>query len=315
MNASQNNIFRGAGRNRGGFTLIELLVVISIIALLIALLLPALARAKKLANNVVCESNLRQLGLAYQEYITEYQHLVQGTAMSTANSSIAGRNWFVTMAPFIGSPAALVCPSTTINLVPDAWLWPPNDDVTPWRMGVSNPQVQINPAQLPPGYQALPHFFTWWSVPVLSCSYCLNEWMVDYEDTPPGVQTNQYVIPTNSTPSEFFPNSAIAPNSNTPLFGDGIVADAAPIDQWWTLPEPNLSTGFDFTGAECFWNPITSFVTLRHGPTTNFVFADDHAESVPLANVWNLNWQPNWQFQPQWWQAVRANIAAEETPN
>ncbi len=59
-------------KRRSGFTLIELLVVISIIALLIALLLPALARAKSLALRIQCASNLRQFGIALQEYANEY---------------------------------------------------------------------------------------------------------------------------------------------------------------------------------------------------------------------------------------------------
>ncbi|MHB1767966.1 MAG: type II secretion system protein [Phycisphaerae bacterium] len=55
------------------FTLIELLVVISIIALLIALLLPALARAKILAERIQCASNLQQLGIAMNEYANEFR--------------------------------------------------------------------------------------------------------------------------------------------------------------------------------------------------------------------------------------------------
>ncbi len=57
---------------RNGFTLVELLVVISIIALLIALLLPALARARSLALQIQCASNMQQIGLAMQEYANEY---------------------------------------------------------------------------------------------------------------------------------------------------------------------------------------------------------------------------------------------------
>lgn len=58
---------------RKAFTLVELLVVIGIIAALVAILLPALSKAKESANRVKCGANLKQLGVAFQLYTTDYK--------------------------------------------------------------------------------------------------------------------------------------------------------------------------------------------------------------------------------------------------
>ena len=67
---------RGASKilKRSGFTLIELIFVIAIIAILAALLLPALVRAKVQAQSAYCKNNLHQIGLAAQMYLADFRH-------------------------------------------------------------------------------------------------------------------------------------------------------------------------------------------------------------------------------------------------
>lgn len=65
-------------RIRQGFTLIELLVVVAIIALLIAILMPSLASARRNAQTTACLSNLRQLGITTRMYTMENQNTLPG---------------------------------------------------------------------------------------------------------------------------------------------------------------------------------------------------------------------------------------------
>jgi prepilin-type processing-associated H-X9-DG protein/prepilin-type N-terminal cleavage/methylation domain-containing protein len=74
-------------KSRHAFTLVELLVVIGIIALLIAILFPALSKARQAAQTTLCESNMRQLGLGYQMYCDANKGLLPQKGPDGSDSS------------------------------------------------------------------------------------------------------------------------------------------------------------------------------------------------------------------------------------
>ncbi|WP_425615579.1 DUF1559 domain-containing protein [Anatilimnocola sp. NA78] len=80
---------------RNGFTLVELLVVIAIIGVLVALLLPAVQAAREAARRMSCGSNLRQVGIALQNYHDTHGYF---PPRSFTNP---GRNWMLVILPYI----------------------------------------------------------------------------------------------------------------------------------------------------------------------------------------------------------------------
>jgi prepilin-type N-terminal cleavage/methylation domain-containing protein len=94
-----------------GFTLIELLVVVAIIALLAALLLPALTGSKEAARSARCKSNLRQLGFALNLYLQDNQEHYPREGISPGSFARSGL-WTIALSPTLaGTGNGLFCPS------------------------------------------------------------------------------------------------------------------------------------------------------------------------------------------------------------
>jgi len=120
---------------RRGFTLIELLVVIAIIAILAALLLPALSRAKLAAKRVHCASNLHQLGIALRLYVDEFKRY---PAFYSASGIPSARDyyWDAQTLPYAaGNKGVFLCPGLTLPrseaTVSNNW----NETMTGWPKG------------------------------------------------------------------------------------------------------------------------------------------------------------------------------------
>jgi len=88
---------------RRGFTLIELLVVIAIIAILAAILFPVYERARAKANSASCQSNLKQIGLAFLMYAQDYDELLpEGEGVYTRAAFPYYPTWDVGTEPYVG---------------------------------------------------------------------------------------------------------------------------------------------------------------------------------------------------------------------
>ncbi|MEN6308787.1 MAG: type II secretion system protein [Anaerohalosphaeraceae bacterium] len=242
-------------RSVRGFTLIELLVVIAVIAMLLAIIVPALKLAKEKAKNLSCRANVRSLSLALRLYSEQNKGRVftyyDGLYLNQISDQMGDLN------------KVRYCPSTIVDETVKVGEWGTSGKSWTWVNGVSRPEQG---------------------------SYGFNGWIYRY----PANYNNAWVESADNLKKFAYANTLDAPNSSSvPVFFDCLWVDAwpkhtdtVPVNLDLSQEPPARNTGGD--------NPVNNhmrrLMLRRHWGSSNISFLDGHVESVNLENLWGFKW-------------------------
>ena len=268
---------------RLAFTLIELLVVIAIMAILAALLLPALTRAKQQARSIYCKNNLHQIGLALQQYTidhdSKYPSVRTVVGPGTAPGGQEVNCWQICLQPYLGGtptdhPSSGAGPSVPDRVASEGALWS-NSPV--FRcLGYKGPVNYYS------GSYAYNAFGTGHIPGSGVAAPCLG--LGDFTSVDRGFGLGIFVPPITTT-RVLAPADMVA-SSDSRLLGwvpGGQYASSypgSPGTEWWALDYIHVGI------APREWGLAVD--PERHGRSYNLVFCDAHVEGLPPGVAFDL---------------------------
>jgi prepilin-type N-terminal cleavage/methylation domain-containing protein/prepilin-type processing-associated H-X9-DG protein len=251
---------------RRAFTLIELLVVVAIIAVLVAILLPALGGARAKARTSRCLSNTRGMTSAVLMYVSENQKLL----------------------PFVQNDPKFM------------WAWTQILNQVNNRFGINlknrvcieaKDSASTDPAVQP--WWGTAHL-AWGNTPEtgndplsarpLTASYAYNGYLYSSTQAELG-----FINSDQGTLARCFIYPITRRDSEIPVFADSIWRHVFP------LPGDQPGADLENPGPNDYGHhPMSKVVLNRHNKAINVSFFDGHAETVPLRQLWKLNWSSGW---------------------
>jgi prepilin-type N-terminal cleavage/methylation domain-containing protein/prepilin-type processing-associated H-X9-DG protein len=242
---------------RRGFTLIELLVVISIIALLMSIMMPALARVKNQAKTIGCRANLKQWGLFFSMYTQDNN----GYFESGVGDSTHANHWFSALRPlYKNDHKILCCPTATKPIIDEFGVFAPEWNVfSAWGRYT----LERDGAGYAPGPEG-----DWGS-------YGINGWV----ENP---AANYKAVYENFDTSNNWRTPNVPRAAYVPLLMDALRFNVFPLDT--DAPPTNEDQAWEST------QHMRRICIDRHDGGINMAFLDWSVRKVDLKELWTLQW-------------------------